>query len=152
MQITPAQPEDIPALCGLLAQLFRQEAEFTPDDETQRRGLAMIIGHPEVGQILVARRGDEVVGMISLLYTVSTALGGRVALLEDMIVTAHTRGAGVGSQLLGHAVALARMSGCRRITLLTDHTNGAALRFYQRHGFTPSVMVPLRLVLDTDGA
>ena len=106
MQINPALPEDIPALCGLLAHLFQQEAEFTPDDAAQRRALAMIIDHPEVGQILVARRGDDVVGMVNLLYTVSTALGGRVALLEDMIVAPHARGAGVGSQLLGHAIAL----------------------------------------------
>ena len=64
----------------------------------------------------------------------------------------HARGTGVGSQLLGHAIALARMSGCQRITLLTDRTNAAALRFYQRHGFIPSAMVPLRLALDGGGA
>ena len=152
MQINPALPEDIPALCELLAHLFQQEAEFTPDDAAQRRALAMIIDHPEVSQILVARRGDDVVGMVNLLYTVSTAMGGRVALLEDMIVAPHARGVGVGSQLLGHALALARMSGCLRITLLTDRTNAAALRFYQRHGFIASAMVPLRLALDEGGA
>jgi len=152
MQINPALPEDIPALCELLAHLFQQEAEFTPDDAAQRRALAMIIDHPEVGQILVARRGDDVVGMVNLLYTVSTALGGRVALLEDMIVAPHARGVGVGSQLLGHALALARMSGCLRVTLLTDRTNAAALRFYQRHGFIASAMLPLRLAFDAGGA
>jgi ribosomal protein S18 acetylase RimI-like enzyme len=58
------------------------------------------------------------------------------------------RGRGLGSALLLQALAHARAQGCRRITLLTDGTNEAARRFYARHGFTASGMVPLRLALD----
>jgi hypothetical protein len=82
MQITPANASDIPALCELLALLFSQEADFKPDFDAQSRGLARIISNPEVGIILVARQGSQVLGMVNLLYTVSTALGDRVALLE----------------------------------------------------------------------
>jgi len=81
-----------------------------------------------------------------LLYTVSTARGGRVALFEDMVVRPERRGNGAGSALLQAAIARAREAGCSRITLLADHANEAALRFYQRHGFTASGMLPLRLV------
>ena len=84
---------------------------------------------------------------MSLLYTVSTALGARVALLEDMVVAPDARGAGVGSALLAHAISFARKQGCRRITLLTDGANDAAQRFYARQGFGPSSMVPMRLAL-----
>ncbi|MFA7351482.1 MAG: GNAT family N-acetyltransferase [Methylotenera sp.] len=41
----------------------------------------------------------------------------------------------------------ARLNGCKRITLLTDGGNEFAQRFYQKHGFTGSVMVPFRLFL-----
>jgi ribosomal protein S18 acetylase RimI-like enzyme len=34
-----------------------------------------------------------------------------------------------------------------RLTLLTDADNAPAQRFYQRHGFAPSAMIPLRLLL-----
>jgi GNAT superfamily N-acetyltransferase len=145
--IEPATEADIPALVELLGVLFAQEAEFTPDPQAQRRGLAQIVGHPQTGAVLVVREAGAVIAMVNLLFTVSTALGERVALLEDMVVARSARGAGVGSALLAEAIAFARRSGCRRITLLTDGDNEAARRFYASHGFTASEMVPYRLAL-----
>jgi GNAT superfamily N-acetyltransferase len=145
--VEPATDGDIPALCELLALLFAQEAEFAPDASAQRRGLAGIIGDPRIGSILVAREDGAAVGMVNLLFTVSTALGERVALLEDMVVAPAARGRGVGAELLAHAIAHARARGCRRITLLTDGANEAAQRFYARHGFAASGMLPMRLAL-----
>ena len=86
--------------------------------------------------------------MVGLLYTISTALGARVALLEDMVVAPAWRNAGFGSQLLEAAIAQARQAGCQRITLLTDDINTDAQRFYGRHGFTRSPMVPFRRLLN----
>jgi len=147
MLIEKATIADIPALCGLLSVLFSQEVEFTADAEAQRRGLALIINSPETGVVLVARQGDQVVGMVNLLFTVSTALGGKVALMEDMVVSPVGRGAGVGAQVLSAAVAFARTQGCLRITLLTDRDNEAGQRLYAKQGFVASSMVPMRLVL-----
>jgi len=145
--IEPAVLADIPALCELLSQLFEQEAEFTPDQTAQRRGLQMILTDNATGMILVAREGQQIVAMVNLLYTVSTALGTRVALLEDMVVAPSQRNCGLGSRLLDAAVRYARRNGCRRITLLTDSDNLSAQRFYQRQGFSRSSMIPLRLSL-----
>jgi GNAT superfamily N-acetyltransferase len=147
MNISDATPEDIPTLAELLSLLFAQEADFSPDLAKQAEGLRAIITQPQVGRILVARRGPRIVGMVNLLYTVSTAMGGRAAILEDMIVIPEERGRGTGADLLQHAVHTARESGCLRITLLTDRNNIQAQAFYRRHGFAPSAMVPLRLDL-----
>jgi ribosomal protein S18 acetylase RimI-like enzyme len=147
MQIEPAALADIPALCQLLEQLFEQEAEFTPDLDAQRRGLQMILADGATGMILVARDGQQIVGMVNLLYTVSTALGARVALLEDMVIAPNERNCGLGTRLLDAAVGYAKQNGCRRITLLTDADNLSAQRFYQRQGFCLSPMIPLRLPL-----
>jgi len=144
MDIEPANLDDIPSLCCLLDQLFAQEAEFKPDRQTQERGLRLIIDNPEIGTILVARSNIQLVGMVNLLYTVSTALGEKVALLEDMVVSTEHRANGIGSQLLTHALSFAKHKGCKRITLLTDADNQKAQAFYQRHGFSRSPMVPLR--------
>jgi GNAT superfamily N-acetyltransferase len=151
MNITQATLSDIPALCELLAVLFSQEAEFSPDPEAQRRGLEQIVRHPEIGHILVAREDGQVLAMLSLLYTVSTALGARVALLEDMVVSPDARGSGVGSRLLEYAVQFARTHGCERITLLTDRDNESAQHFYQKHGISISPMIPLRLSVREPG-
>lgn len=147
MQIVTATEADIPAMCRLLAQLFEQEAEFVADETLQRRGLSRIIAQPQLGRIFVARRDGEILGMVNLLFSVSTALGARVAWLEDMVVDRNQRGGAIGSALLQHAVEFAKQQGCRRITLLTDADNSAGQRFYRRHGFAISPMRPMRLLL-----
>ncbi len=147
--IRKAERADIPSLAYLLGLLFEQEKEFSADFERQKIGLEMIISDPAVGEVLVAERTDEgVLGMVSLLYTVSTAVGGRAALLEDMVVAPEERGRGCGSALVAAAMNLARERDCRRITLLTDFDDLAAEKFYQKHGFKLSPMVPLRQLID----
>lgn len=142
-----ATPADIPGLCDLLALLFSQEAEFSSARAAQERGLAAIIADPAVGHILVARQDAQPLGMISILYGISTALGGPVATLEDLVVAPEARGAGLGSRLLSHAIDHARGQGCLRLTLLTDGDNVDAQRLYKRQGFALSGMVPMRKML-----
>lgn len=151
MEVIPATDADVPALCELLGVLFAQEAEFRPDPARQAAGLRAILGRADVGQVLMLRDGPAVVGMVSLLLLPSTALGGRVALLEDMVVRPECRGSGAGSRLLAAALAAARAVGCLRVTLLTDGDNAAAQRFYARQGFARSSMVPMRLLLGPEG-
>jgi GNAT superfamily N-acetyltransferase len=147
LNIAEASAADIPQLCGLLALLFTQEADFVPDAQRQITGLLMIIEQPAVGRIYCAREGEHILGMVSILFTVSTAEGARAALLEDMVVHPDRRGEGIGEQLLDEAIRRARETGCKRITLLTDDTNEPAMRFYARAGFARSRMVPMRIGL-----
>jgi len=149
MKIEVAQISDIPELCVLLESLFSQEAEFKPDRNAQIRGLRSVIDNEDVGDILVVRESDNIIAMLNLLYTVSTALGGRVGILEDMVVSSAGRGSGIGSKLLERALEFAREKGCQRITLLTDHDNNGAHRFYQKHGFSLSTMVAFRKLLSS---
>ena len=149
MEINQADLTDIPQLCILLDVLFSQESEFEPNHELQGRGLRKILNNEEIGVILVARHSDKVIGMVSILYTISTALGERVGILEDFVVLPKYRGDGVGSELLSYALNFSKQKGCKRITLLTDDDNEDAHRFYLRFGFSRSPMVPFRLSLDT---
>lgn len=146
--IRRAEVSDIPALAALLCELFSQEAEFKPDLASQERGLKLILEAPGSGRLLIAQKGGRPAGMVNLIYVVSTALGARVAILEDMIVTVAARGSGLGGKLLTEAIRVAKADGCRRITLLTDEGNTKAHAFYERAGFTRSVMVPYRLMLE----
>jgi GNAT superfamily N-acetyltransferase len=138
---------DVAQLSELLSLLFAQEADFKPDAERQTRGLRLIVEQPEVGRICCATDGDSIVGMVSILFTVSTAEGGRAAWLEDMVVHPSRRGQGIGERLLHEAITGARAAGCSRVTLLTDATNSSAMRFYGRAGFVRSQMIPFRLSL-----
>jgi len=141
-----AKVEDIPKLTELLTILFSQDIEFVPNPEKQTAGLEMIINNPSIGEILTISEGDEIIGMVSLLYSISTALGGKVATLEDMVIDPGFRQKGFGSLLLRNAIEHAKTVGALRITLLTDFDNDVAISYYEDNGFRKSVMIPLRQV------
>ena len=147
MIIDDAIFSDISQLCELLAVLFSQEHEFQPDESKQRAALNLLIGNPQRGRVFVLRHGGTVLGMVSVQTLVSTARGGDVLLLEDLVVRPACRNLGYGSALLDHAVDFARRGGYGRITLLADTANADAQRFYLRHGFIASDMAPFRLLL-----
>lgn len=144
-----AQTGDIAACARLLETLFSQELEFTPDFRKQIAGLDMIIGDPSNGVVIVCEAEEEIVGMLTLLPLVSTALGKKVLLLEDMIVDPAWRGRGIGSQLLDHAERWAQKHDFGRVSLLTDGDNDAAHHFYERNGFMRSSMVVFRKQLES---
>jgi GNAT superfamily N-acetyltransferase len=147
MELGAAGSADLPRLVELLAVLFRDEAEFAPEPEKQRRALEMILADPRLGRVFVAREGGRVVAMASLLYTVSTAEGGRAALFEDLVVAPEARGKGVGPALLKFVIDRAREEGLLRLTLLTDRDNQRAQALYRNCGFVDSPMKPMRLKL-----
>lgn len=131
-------------MTDLLCVLFAQEAEFHPNPEKHRRGLALLLDDPANADLIVAERDGQVLGMVCLLYQISTALGARVALLEDFVVAPQARGAGIGAALMDFALARGRERGCARVTLLTDANNEKARRFYAARGFQGSPMIPMR--------
>ena len=139
--------EDVDQLVDLLGLLFAQEAEFAPDEQKQRRALTEILADASRGRVYVAREAGRVVGMCSLLFTVSTAEGGRAAWLEDLVVRPDRRGRGIGRMLLEHAIGRARADGVLRITLLSDADNERAHALYRELGFTHSPMRTMRLRL-----
>ncbi|MEX1118150.1 MAG: GNAT family N-acetyltransferase [Terrimicrobiaceae bacterium] len=144
LQIESATLDDLPELADLLFDLFSEEADFTPNRDKQLRGLRLILEQPSRGRIFVLRGPQRIIGMINLLITISTAEGGFVLLLEDLVVHCDHRGQGYGSRLLEHAVEFAKSKNFVRITLLTDLPNEPVKRFYLRHGFVESGMIPMR--------
>src|SRR5256885_385182 len=140
-----ALPKDLPQLVELLCQLFEQEAEFTPNASKQEAALKMIFADANVGKVFVAKDGAKVVAMASLLYTVSTAEGGKAALFEDLVVRPDYRKQGIGARLLEYVIEQARAEGILRLTLLTDMQNEQAQALYRRLGFVGSPMKPMRL-------
>jgi GNAT superfamily N-acetyltransferase len=137
--------KELPQLVELLVQLFEQEAEFSPNAAKQEAALRLILGDPKLGKIFVARDGAKVVAMASLLFTVSTAEGGKAALFEDLVVRPDYRKQGIGARLLEYVIEFARGAGVLRLTLLTDMQNEQAQVLYRRLGFVGSPMKPMRL-------
>lgn len=143
--IRSAHLSDMDALCDLLGELFAIEADFQADPERQRRGLQLFMdGCGKHRCLHVAELNASVVGMCSAQILVSTAEGGLVALVEDVIVTAPFRGQGIGSRLLASIEAWARQRGIHRLQLLADKTNPSGLDFYKRQAWHMTRLICLR--------
>lgn len=147
VEIGFATADDLPQLADLLAELFALESDFRPHRDKQLRGLHLILENQALGRLFVLRVDGEVAGMATALITVSTAEGGRVLLLEDVIVHNEHRGRGLGRALVEHVLAWAKSEGLVRVTLLADGDNTAALDFYHKLGFEHSHMTVLRKYL-----
>src|SRR5437016_12560593 len=117
--IEPATAEDLDELSDLLGELFSEESDFRPNKEKQLRGLRLIFEQPNRGRVFVLRRDHSIVGMINLLFSIRTAAGGFVILLEDLVIHKSFRDHGYGSQLLAYAIDFARPQNFLCLPLLT---------------------------------
>jgi GNAT superfamily N-acetyltransferase len=133
-----ANAQDIPALCALLKILFSIEADFAVDERKQRNGLELMINAPEERCIMVAELQGRVVGMCTAQLLVSTAEGGRAALIEDMVIHEDYRRQGIGRALLQEIESWALKHGAKRLQLLADRNNIPALAYYQRLEWRPT--------------
>src|SRR5437868_2205475 len=148
--IERATEADLDELSEMLGDLVSQERDFHPDQDRQRRGLRLIFEERSRGRVFVLRRDGVIVGMINLLFTISTAEGRFVVLLEDLDVYKQYQGHGYGALLLKHAIEFARQKNFLRITLLTDRPENQAQEFFRRHGFHESSMIPMRLLITAE--
>ena len=139
-----AEIEDIAVLCELLWELFSQEVEFTPNKEIQEKALKKIIEDKSIGDIFVAVKENKVIAMVNVLYTISTALGEKVAILEDMVVSQNYKNQKIGSSLIEFTLDYLKKNSFKRVTLLTDSDNFNAHNFYKKHQFTKSDMIVFR--------
>jgi GNAT superfamily N-acetyltransferase len=143
-QIDFAASTDLDAMADLLHELFTLESDFRPLREKQLAALRWILDHPAHGRLFVLRGAGRVVGMVNALISISTAEGGPVLILEDVIVAAGHRGGGLGRHLVKHVLTWATAQSMSRVTLLADRENESALRFYRTLGFEESAMVVRR--------
>lgn len=143
-RVRQATLSDADALIELLRQLFAIERDFRFDADRQRRGLRLLLDDTGGAVVFAAESAGRVVGMCSVQTTISTAEGGPVGLLEDLVVAADFRSRGIGTALLNAADEWARVRRLCRLQLLADRTNAPALRFYERQGWATTRMICLR--------
>jgi ribosomal protein S18 acetylase RimI-like enzyme len=143
--IRTAKPSDIAQLVELLKELFTIEADFDFDQEKQTLGLNQLLKSNKdcifVAELL---NNKKVVGMCTVQTLISTAEGGLVGLLEDLIVAADFRNQGIAAKLVAEAVYWAECQGLKRLQLLADKNNLPAMSFYQKQGWESTQLICLR--------
>jgi GNAT superfamily N-acetyltransferase len=82
------------------------------------------------GHILIGYAGTEPVGCVALV-----PMGSNVFELSKMAVSRQLRGRGIGRQLVGHAIDLARTNGATSLFLGTSTKLPSAIHLYESVGF-----------------
>jgi ribosomal protein S18 acetylase RimI-like enzyme len=149
---TDADLDPLEPLWRSLMDWHRQAWELVPmrsyEDSWPRRKAAYLewLAEPDAF-VLVARRGERLVGYAVVgiqegdeTYTV----GERQAEVYTLAVLPGERDTGVGTALVDEAERRLRAAGITGVFVGTMHGNDAALRFYERRGYTPFVHMHYR--------
>jgi len=126
--------EDLSQMAKLLAVLFAIEKDFQIDFEKQLLGIQTLFKDNRT-DLLVAKYENSVVGMITMQRLISSAEGGYIGQIEDLVVDEKYRKMGVGSRLINKMRVIAQEYKYKRIQLAADIDNSNALEFYNRRGF-----------------
>ena len=94
--------------------------------------------HDRDADVLLAIEGERVVGLASVYADILSIRYGPRCWLQDLIVTASHRGAGVGAKLIDAASGWARDRGCTHLELSSGDGRKDAHRFYRAQGMSQS--------------
>jgi ribosomal protein S18 acetylase RimI-like enzyme len=143
--IRDATHNDVDALVRLLEALFSIENDFVFDEIKQRRGIHILLdGCGKHRCIRVAEVNGRVIGMGSVQTMISTAEGGVVGVVEDLVVDWNWRKRKVGHKLLKSIETWSKERGLMRLQLLADKNNLPALSFYHGRNWTVTDLICLR--------
>ena len=136
-----AKLEDLPVIVAMLADDLRGAARENPALPLAQGYIDAFeaIDNSPTNHLLVGEIGADVVATLQLTFTPGLSyVGGWRATIEAVRVIKNRRGEGIGAQLLGHAVFLARLRGCHLVQLTTHKARKDAHRFYDALGFANS--------------
>jgi len=136
--IENAKLEHLPAMIAIL-----REGQVVPKDSwtgesapAYRAAFDEMAADPRY-ELLVAREGDTVLGMLQINYTRALPDGGALkAILESVFVAASARGKGIGRLMVAEAERRAIARGARRVQLTSNKVRLDAHRFYRTLGYT----------------
>ncbi len=136
-RIRPGRRGDAEPIKALLAELGQAGADKATVD--------WIISHPEMEIFIAADTSDRPIGLATLSHRPQLRLGGRIASVDELVVTQAWRRKGVGRELLKRAAERAKVLGVKRLDLVTPHGRDQVLRpFYDACGFVEIDVVLLR--------
>lgn len=95
--------------------------------------LLEIIKHPAYGVLHCCKLEGNYIGFSIMYFTCSTYYAGRVALLNDLYVSANYRRRGVARALKAKAIDEARKRGILIMQWLNSHKNSAILKFNEEY-------------------
>lgn len=115
-------------------------------DAADAQTVAWVISHPEMEIFIAADSMDKAVGVLTLSHRPQLRMKGRIATIDELVVSKSWQRKGVGRALIAKALERAKVLGVRRVELTTHKGRGEMVRqFYVAAGFTEADSAVMRL-------
>lgn len=138
-RIRPARRGDVEAIASLMNELGYPNA---PDAAS----VHWVLSHPEMEVIVAADSLDKPIGLITLSHRPQLRMKGRIATIDELVVTERWRRKGVGRTLVRRAIERAKSLSVKRVELLTHlGRNEMPRAFYESCGFAEADSAVMRL-------
>ncbi|MBL7795196.1 MAG: GNAT family N-acetyltransferase [Saprospiraceae bacterium] len=122
-------------VAALLANLF-EEVEHSLEFEEIAEIFAEMDADDHHSTLLALDDDDAVVGVITVVESLSLSAGGRYGVINELFVVPEYRSEGVGKMLLDFAKEIGEQRGWARIEVTTPGDEfDKTLRFYEREAF-----------------
>ncbi len=131
--------EDFAELEAMIMELYADDAATTVgamSHEQILRTVEMMRTHPAVGDIVIFEIERQVVGYAIVTWFWSNEFGGRMLIIDELLVKAAWRGQGLGSYFF-QLLFKERRYGEVAYELEVGATKAQTIQFYERQGFQP---------------
>jgi GNAT superfamily N-acetyltransferase len=145
VRVRPLSIRELEAVLPLIADYQRFYGVREPDLDHNRSFFLRFIAPSDTGELLGAWSDGELVGYACLYWTYSSVAAQPIVVLNDLFVTAASRGHGVGLALIEAARRVTQERGVARLTWQTALDNRQAQRLYERTGATRSAWFEYQL-------
>ena len=135
--ITPATPDDVPAILAMIRELAEYEKLLDRVTATEEMLDRSLFGPRPYAEVLMGRLDGNTVGYALFFHSFSTFLARPGIYLEDVYVRPAARGRGVGKALLRAVARVARDRDCGRIEWSVLDWNKPSIDFYLSLGARP---------------
>lgn len=133
MNIRHATPQDISQIWNLIVALAVNENALEKVKLEKGDISEYLFGASPCLFALIAEENNEILGIALYYYRISTWVG-KTLHLEDLVVSEHARGKGIGSQLFKALAQVALDSNSRRIDWEVSIGNNKGKAFYAQLG------------------
>jgi ribosomal protein S18 acetylase RimI-like enzyme len=148
MVVREATVDDYPALNSLWTEADQLHHEGSPEVFAKPAGFARSPAFVQSSlddrsqKLLVAIAQDRIVGFVHITHRDRNApfIAKRIAIVEEIVVSAERRGEGIGRRLMAEAEAWAMNQGAEELWLDVWEFNEGAIGFYASLGFETATL------------
>ncbi|WP_400262093.1 GNAT family N-acetyltransferase [Sphingobacterium sp. SG20118] len=105
------------------------------DPVVSRENFEIFLKDENLGQSWLIKENDLVLGYIIVVYFFSFEFKGRVALLDELYISADARGKGLGKKAVQFIKEYVQEVGCKLVLLEVEPHNLPAQKLYENQGF-----------------